>query len=189
MDKKSLLIETSLKLFYQDGIHAVGINHILAISGVAKKTLYNHFETKEALIQACVIERDKRFMNWLSQACQHAHSTSQFIEFFFNALDDWINNRVEALGEFRGCFFVNTSAEYSDLVNPIFQQCLQHKLKVKTYIENSLSAFTNDKGEYQQLTDQLILLKEGVINSAFIMQDKQAALKAKKIILGTKNSN
>ena len=64
-DKRTQLIDTALQLFYLQGIHAIGINEILATSGIAKKTLYNHFASKEALIQACVIERDKRFMHGL----------------------------------------------------------------------------------------------------------------------------
>ena len=37
MNKREILLNTSLALFYKNGIHAVGINEILAQSGVAKK--------------------------------------------------------------------------------------------------------------------------------------------------------
>ena len=82
-DKRTQLIDTALQLFYLQGIHAIGINEILATSGIAKKTLYNHFSSKEALIQACVIERDKRFMQWFELQCSHANSASEFIEKLF----------------------------------------------------------------------------------------------------------
>ena len=41
--KRSELVQTAFRLFYQQGIHATGINQILSESGIAKKTLYQHF--------------------------------------------------------------------------------------------------------------------------------------------------
>jgi len=92
-DKRSQLIDTALQLFYKQGIHAVGINEVLASSGIAKRTLYHHFSSKEQLIQACIVERDKRFMTWFTSRCPEKNSATLFIEQVFNALDDWVNNR------------------------------------------------------------------------------------------------
>ncbi len=44
------LLDTALRLFNQRGYHATGIDLIIAEGGVAKTTLYRHFETKEDLI-------------------------------------------------------------------------------------------------------------------------------------------
>ncbi|MDF4603837.1 TetR/AcrR family transcriptional regulator, partial [Vibrio parahaemolyticus] len=52
--KKQLLIDTALSLFYKQGINSIGINEVLKVSGVAKRTLYSHFESKEALILAAL---------------------------------------------------------------------------------------------------------------------------------------
>ena len=186
-DKRTQLIDTALQLFYLQGIHAIGINEILATSGIAKKTLYNHFASKEALIQACVIERDKRFMQWFEQQCRDAHSTSEFIEKFFDGLDDWINNRVAQIGNFDGCFFVNTAAEYGNSDSEIYQLCMQHKLNIKRCIEQQLALMLNDSKRLKSLTDLLLLLKEGVINCAYVMNDKKAAVKAKPLALAFKD--
>jgi AcrR family transcriptional regulator len=182
-DKRQQLIDTALQLFYQQGIHAIGINEILAQSGVAKKTLYNHFKSKDALIQACVVERDKRFTEWLKSLCSKANSVEMFIENLFDALDNWINNRVSTLGYFGGCFFVNTAAEYGDSKSDIYQLCLTHKLNVKQFIKQQLSTKINDNEQVGNLVELLIQLKEGVINCAYVMGDKNAALKAKSLAL------
>jgi len=50
--KRNLLITRAFELFYTKGIHAVGINEILQYSGVAKKTLYHHFTSKDELVIA-----------------------------------------------------------------------------------------------------------------------------------------
>ena len=68
MNKKSeLLIDTALALFYTKGINSIGINEILKTSGVAKRTLYSHFESKEALILAALNQRHKKFITWLAE--------------------------------------------------------------------------------------------------------------------------
>jgi AcrR family transcriptional regulator len=46
------ILEAAACLFYQDGIHAVGVDTIIAESGVAKMTLYCHFPSKDDLIVA-----------------------------------------------------------------------------------------------------------------------------------------
>ncbi|WP_426369412.1 TetR/AcrR family transcriptional regulator [Pseudocolwellia sp. HL-MZ7] len=182
-NKRTQLIDTALQLFYKQGIHAIGINEILATSGIAKKTLYNHFASKEALIQACVIERDKRFMAWFELQCSHANSATEFIEKLFDGLDDWINNRALKIGYFNGCFFVNTAAEYGETESEIYQLCMQHKLNIKLCIEQQLGLVVNNAKALKDLTDLLLLLKEGIINCAYVMNDKQAALKAKPLAL------
>lgn len=181
--KRLQLIDTALQLFYQQGIHAIGINEILSQSGIAKKTLYNHFDSKEALIQACVIERDTRFMQWFTDRCPETSSTPIFVEQVFDALDDWINSRETILGHFGGCFFVNTAAEYGNAESDIYQLCLKHKLNIKQFIENQLSLSVKEPSSVVMLTDLLLQLKEGVINCAYVMEDKQAALKAKGLAL------
>ena len=61
MDKKEQLVATAFNLFYKYGIHAVGINRVLEESGIAKKTLYNHFSSKEDLIAATVEYCDQQY--------------------------------------------------------------------------------------------------------------------------------
>lgn len=184
MNKRDLLLETSLTLFYEKGVHAVGINEILSCSGVAKKTLYNYFDSKEALILACVQARDLRFMAWLNNRCSNKASLSDFIIAFFDALNDWINSNVVQLGEFNGCFFVNVSAEYNDESSLIYLQCLTHKNNVRLFIQQQLLTFKQiNTQEKNLLLNTLMLLKEGCINCAFVLGDKASANKAKTVAL------
>jgi len=59
VDKREHLIRVAFDLFYREGVHAVGINRVLAESGVAKKTLYHHFASKDDLVAATVAYRDQ----------------------------------------------------------------------------------------------------------------------------------
>src|SRR5260370_10196332 len=47
------------KLFYAQGIRAVGVDSVSAEAGVSKRTLYNHYPSKDALIAAYLTARFK----------------------------------------------------------------------------------------------------------------------------------
>ena len=53
------LLDTATRLFYAEGIRAVGIDRIIAQAGVAKATFYNHFPSKDDLVLAYVEEQDR----------------------------------------------------------------------------------------------------------------------------------
>ena len=179
-EKRQELVETAFKLFYQKGVHAVGINEILAESGIAKKTLYNHFASKNELVSAVVAYRDKCFCDWLEGELNKAAPGMARIEALFDALDGWFNDRADVLLPFRGCFFINVSGEFSDLADPVHQQCLKHKENIAALIKKQVSTLDIDVDQIQPLTDSLCLLKEGAIVLAHVQGDKTAAQKAKK---------
>src|SRR5204863_2663112 len=54
---KERILETADRLFYLQGIRAVGVDTIAAEIGISKRTLYNHFPSKDALISAYLARR------------------------------------------------------------------------------------------------------------------------------------
>src|SRR5258707_8892950 len=64
------LIETATELFYQEGIRAIGIDTVVARSGVSKSSLYRTFASKEELIAAFAEEENRRFLRWWGQTGQ-----------------------------------------------------------------------------------------------------------------------
>ena len=56
-DMKERILETADKLFYLQGIRAIGVDTIAAEIGISKRTLYNHFPSKDALITAYLQRR------------------------------------------------------------------------------------------------------------------------------------
>ena len=55
------LVETATELFYQEGIRAIGIDTVVARSGVSKSSLYRTFASKDDLIAAFAEEENRRF--------------------------------------------------------------------------------------------------------------------------------
>ena len=60
-DKRQQLMTTAYRLFNRHGFHANGIDRIWAEAGSTKRTLYRHFPTKDALIEAVLMARDAEF--------------------------------------------------------------------------------------------------------------------------------
>ena len=96
---KERILETADRLFYLQGIRAVGVDTIAAEIGISKRTLYNHFPSKDALIAAYLARR-------FTQAPASDKPPVEQILGTFDRLE-----RGFASKGFRGCPFVNAVAE------------------------------------------------------------------------------
>ncbi|CAA0109090.1 putative HTH-type transcriptional regulator YxaF [BD1-7 clade bacterium] len=160
--KRELLLNTALDLFYRQGIHSVGINEVIKVSGVAKKTLYSHFNGKDDLIMAALQQRHQLFMSWLEGKLEEITSNDELIDVLFGSLQSWFTGNEKLLGAFRGCFFINTSAEFSNPESQISRYCCYHKEQVRRLIQSKLSKDSPD------LLNVICLLKEGAITTAYM---------------------
>ena len=96
---KERILQTADRLFYLRGIRAVGVDTIAAEIGISKRTLYNHFPSKDALIRAYL---ERRF----TRAPPSDKPPAEQILGTFDSLE-----RHFARTDFRGCPFVNAVAE------------------------------------------------------------------------------
>ncbi len=104
------ILETAMRLFYSEGLRATGIDRIIAESNVAKMSFYRHFPSKSDLVCAFLEERHRRWMAWFDDAvARHARKRRSRLGAVADALAEWF-----ADPGFRGCAFINTSAELTD---------------------------------------------------------------------------
>ncbi|EPH6098630.1 TetR/AcrR family transcriptional regulator, partial [Vibrio cholerae] len=92
-------------------------------------------------------------------------SNQEVIHRLFSALANWFQNKESMLGDFRGCFFINTSAEFSDINSEIFRFCNLHKEHVRQIISSHL------KSGDGSLLDAICIMKEGAIVTAHLSGD------------------
>ena len=71
------ILDVASALFYERGIHAVGVDTIAAESGVTKRTLYDRFGSKDALVVAYLAERDRRWRERVVAALDAAITLKQ----------------------------------------------------------------------------------------------------------------
>src|SRR5690349_19662107 len=98
-EARQRILETADRLFYQDGIRAVGVDRIVAEAEVAKMSLYKHFPSKDDLILAVLKHREESVLAFFHAAMErHSKKAKNPLRSFFAALKDFF----ESPG-FRGC--------------------------------------------------------------------------------------
>ena len=175
ISKREQILDKALSLFYKHGFNATGIDKIITEAGVSKKTLYNHFKTKDELILATLRKRDELFRNFLMRETEKsATKPKERLLALFDIVDKWFHEK-----EFFGCMFINASAEFSNTDNPSHLFCGEHKRLVRDYIESIATQAGSEQPE--ELANQINLLIEGAIVCAHVMGDKGAAIRAKNM--------
>jgi AcrR family transcriptional regulator len=160
------ILETADRLFYGQGIRAVGVDTIAAEIGISKRTLYNYFPSKDELIVA-----------YLSRRLQPAPPSSlppvQQILGNFERL-----KRTFASGVFRGCPFVNAVAELKEPAHAANKIALAFKEQRRTWFRDLLTQL--DVDDPDTLALQLQLLVDGAIAAALVRGDPKVAGIARK---------
>lgn len=111
------ILETASELFYQKGIQYVGINEIIATSGVAKRTFYRWFPSKDQLIEQVMKYRSAQWLQWFEDAIAVTGNTPvERLLATFDVLGAWY-----AQPDFRGCPFINAVLEIADSSHPAHQ--------------------------------------------------------------------
>jgi AcrR family transcriptional regulator len=101
------ILETALRLFYAHGTRAVGIDRIIAESGVAKMSFYHHFPSKADLIAEFLDERHARWIRWFTARLEARRpKPGRNLAAVADVLREWF----EAT-DFHGCAFINILAE------------------------------------------------------------------------------
>ena len=175
LSKREQIVTEALKLFYRDGFNATGVDKICADAGVSKKTLYNHFKSKDELVLATLRQRDESFRNkFMRETERRASTPRERLLTLFDALGAWFQEK-----DFSGCMFINASAEYSSQDDPNHMLSAEHKRLVRDYIrELAEQAGARDP---KALSTQLNLLVEGAIVEAHVSGNKEAAKLAKSM--------
>lgn len=102
------ILSAAYNLFSQRGIGAVGIDTIIARSGVAKMTLYRHFRSKEELVLAFLNQREALWTHeWLeAEIMKRASTPTGRLLAIFDVFDGWFQEP-----DFEGCSFINVLLE------------------------------------------------------------------------------
>src|ERR1700759_788692 len=100
------LLAAANELFYDEGVHTVGIDRVIERAGVAKASLYNTFGSKDELIRAYLELRQDARREAIAKQLAKADSPRARLLAVFDALDEIVRRRG-----FHGCAFMNATAE------------------------------------------------------------------------------
>lgn len=158
------ILQTARDLFYREGARAIGVDRIVAESGVAKTSLYRWFPSKDDLITAFLAEEEReRWRCWDSNATRFANATPlEELRGIFIGLEHQI-----ASARFRGCPFLNAVAELPDSAHPARAVCHRVTLELRKRLLELVTRI--GVRNPRQLSDQLTLLVEGALASGQLM--------------------
>jgi AcrR family transcriptional regulator len=153
------VLSTASRLFYANWVRAVGIEWIVAESGVAKTSLYRHFQTKDELVAAFLEHEDREFWQQWEEvvAAAPANPKAELMSLF-----DWIGKRVSRDG-YRGCPQINVAAEFADPEHPARKIRRRHKAAMLERLRDIVSRIGTTRPDDTAV--QLALLIDGAFTS------------------------
>lgn len=170
------ILFVATELFYTHGFNAVGLDQILAEADLTKTTFYNHFESKDDLVEQAIQLRDK----WETEAFMKAvhakggYDPKSLLLAVFDVMHEWFTGK-----EFRGCLFLMAVTDYPVKTHPAHQAGAHHYFITQQSIENmAKAAGIESSGEFARRWNLLII---GAVGQQLIDPDQQAALTARAI--------
>lgn len=153
------LLDTASRLFYAEGIHAVGIDRIIAEAGVAKATFYKHFPSKDDLVVAHIEEQDR--LGRADVAALPSRPPREMIAAILGRISDAATD-----ASYRGCVFLNAAAEYPDPNSPVRRAIDARRAWYRTSLQE-LCAASGDPCP-AMTAGLLVALSDGLLEGAYL---------------------
>jgi AcrR family transcriptional regulator len=162
------LVATASELFYREGVRAVGIQRVIEEAGVAKASLYAHFDSKDELVAACI---DQRISAWRAHVETRLRGSTLDARgkllAMFDVQLEWIRNP-----EFRGCPLQSLSAEIAAPDHPAKRVLAGHR----QWLRDLFTALVTEAGlqPAAEVVGALVVLYDGAAAAALV--DGSAAM-------------
>jgi AcrR family transcriptional regulator len=166
------ILDAATRLFYAHGLRAVGVDTIIAASGVAKATFYKHFPAKDDLAVAYLDRVDRVWTGQLRAAAAAAgpDPADQLVG-LFDALDSACHR-----DGYRGCGFLNAAAE-AQPGTAVHDRTVAHKQRVLAWVRDL--ATQAGAAHPESLARSLTLLLDGGLASGALDANPEAAAVAR----------
>lgn len=163
---KDRILTAAYELFYREGFQRVSMDAIAAAAAVTKRTLYYHYDSKDALA-AAVLTHQHAFAlahleSWRDAAAQ---TPVAYLDSLFRKLAAWA-----AAPKWLGSGFTRLTLELADLPgHPVRQAAHVHKQAIESWLAEELARLGAAKSE--DLARETMLLIEGAMSLALIHGD------------------
>ncbi len=170
------LIEIGRDLFYRYGFQSVGLDRIVKQADLTKTTFYNHFDSKEELIQEVIEYHEGQIRSEFSAGVlKHGgDDPQQRILAVFDVLQQFFAEQ-----EFKGCMLINVVLVFPDPNDPIHQTAVRNKTLITVFF----AALAKAAGLPQPdaFATKLHMLMDGAIISRHAFDDQNAAATGKQL--------
>src|SRR4051794_14864431 len=160
------IIAAATKLFYSEGLRATSVDAVAEKAGITKKTLYYHFQTKDALIAAYLASRDQPtlayYARWFAET---DGSTADKVRGLFTSF-----GKAADTPNWRGCGFLRTIAELANTPgHPAIKAGAAHKKKFEAWLTEIIAR--DGVAEAGKLARQVVILLDGAATVMLIHRD------------------
>jgi AcrR family transcriptional regulator len=131
MSPRERILATAADLFFHQGYRATGINEVIAKSGVAKATFYNHFPTKNDLCLAYLQDRNTSEYEAISAFVQDKKTARDRFLAVIESMGPWLD-----ANDLRGCAFLNMVAEIPDPLTLLRKEGVTHYESLRRLLKN-----------------------------------------------------
>jgi len=168
------IMTTACRLFYEEGIQAVGIQRIIDEAGIAKASLYAHFASKDDLVAAYLAEKGKSVRSAIGVHLENPRlgAKAKILKFF-----DMLVCAAEG-PNFRGCAFNNASAEVADPAHPIRVATREQRAWIHQVFTDLARELVGAAGA-ERLAGSLMVIYDGAAATTVIDGDPAAARHAR----------
>ncbi|TCC54399.1 TetR/AcrR family transcriptional regulator [Kribbella pittospori] len=164
-EARARLLGTATELFYAEGLHAVGVDRVIADAQVTRATLYRHFPSKDDLIVAYLTQADEAVRTRVDTARAEGADSDDIIR----AVGRSIADDIQRTG-FRGCAFLNAAAEYPDQRHPVHQAVLKHR---QWFLETLIELFSGTgKIDPEPAARHFVMLRDGAMAAGCLTDPK-----------------
>ncbi len=159
------ILDAAYGLFWRQGFLRVSMDEIAARAKITKRTLYQHFRSKDDLIAAALAHCSELAMQRL-QGFRRRAKANELINSFFSELAEWA-----AKPRYSGGGFTRVAVELADLRgHPARAIARKHKAAVETWIADALAAA--DVTSPLERSREVMLLMEGAMLLMLIHGDR-----------------
>ncbi len=154
------ILAAANRLFYQDGIRAIGVEAVVEQAGVTKMSLYRNFASKDDLVAAYLAYRDGRYWQWWdTTVARHPGQPQEQLRALFAGVA-----KVATMPGYRGCPFTNAAIEFPAPDHPGRRVAEANKRELRRRLRELVAAL--GVADPDGLGDQLALLMEGAYVSS-----------------------
>jgi AcrR family transcriptional regulator len=169
-DVRRRVIEAADRLFYAQGIQAVGMDAIRSEARVSLKRLYSLFASKDDLVAAVLADRSRQWDAGIGAAAASAEGPRERLLAIYDFLGTWFRE-----DGFRGCAFINSFGELGGVSPQVAKAVREQKASFRRYVDDLVA----EAGGPPALAAQLAILAEGAQTTAAISGDTTAAADAR----------
>jgi AcrR family transcriptional regulator len=160
------ILATADRLFYDEGIHAVGIQRVVAEAAVTRVTLYRHFPSKDDLISAYLERRGQYDHDQVDGIiAAHPDDPRRALHELATAL-----TRDDFGAVKRGCPFINASAEFTGS-----HPARTHARAIRTWVTGRIEELLQrlDHQDPRATAEQLMMVRTGAVVSGALDANDQ----------------